>query len=102
MRTWTRHLSAARRPMGDFDKPPAISLATMERASKLCAGDAVKMQLDAQQRRQAADHMQERDDRIGSRYELGEAKRLEHKAELILDHGSVHGPGAEAGALGCA
>ena len=67
------------------DEPPTLSLATMERVSKLSAADAVKMQLDAQQHRQVADHMQERGDRIGPRFELAEAERLEHEAELILD-----------------
>jgi hypothetical protein len=69
----------------DPDKPPALSLATMERLSSLGSSDAVKMQLDAQQRRQAAVHMQERGDRIGPRYELAEAERLEQEADLILD-----------------
>ena len=67
------------------DKPATITLATMERLASLDAGDAVKMQIDAQQRRQAAVHMQERGDRIGPKYELAEAKRLEHEAELTLD-----------------
>ena len=67
------------------DEPPTLSLATLKRLASLDSGDAVKMLLDAQQRRLVADHMQERGDRIGHRFELAEAKRLEHEAELILD-----------------
>jgi hypothetical protein len=67
------------------DEPPTLSLATLKRLANLDSGDAVKMLLDAQQRRLVADHMQERGDRIGHRFELAEAKRLEHEAELILD-----------------
>jgi hypothetical protein len=67
----------------DPDKP--LTLATMERVSKLSAADAVKMQIRAQQHRKAADYMQESGDRIGPRFELAEAERLEHEAELILD-----------------
>src|SRR6478609_10483413 len=57
----------------------------MERVSNLSAGDAVKMQICAQHHRKAADHMQERGDRIGPRFELAEAKRLEREAELVLN-----------------
>jgi hypothetical protein len=67
------------------DEPPTLSLATMERVSKLGAGDAVKMQIRAQHHRKAADHIQACGDRIGPRFELAEAERLEHEAELILD-----------------
>jgi hypothetical protein len=66
------------------DKPGAISLATMERLSALDSGDAVKMHLDAKQRRLAAEDMQTRGDQVGPRYELAEAERLEQEAELIL------------------
>ena len=69
----------------DPDKPPTLTLATMERVSKLGGADAVKMQLDAQQHRLAAVYMEERGDRIGPRFELAEAERLEHEAELVLD-----------------
>ena len=69
----------------DSNEPPTLSLATLKRLANLDSGDAVKMHLDAQQRRLVADHMQERGDRIGHRFELAEAKRLEHEAELILD-----------------
>ena len=57
----------------------------LERVSKLTSADAVKMQIRAQQHRQAADYMQARGDRIGPRFELAEAERLEHEAELVLD-----------------
>jgi hypothetical protein len=67
------------------DKPPTLSLATMERVSKLTSADAVKMQIRAQQHRQAADFMQAHGDRIGPRFELAEAERLEREAELVLD-----------------
>ena len=43
------------------------------------------MQIRAQQHRKAADYMQARGDRIGPRFELAEAERLEHEAELVLD-----------------
>jgi hypothetical protein len=69
----------------DPDKPPTITLATMERVSKLGAADAVKMQIRAKQHRKAADYMQASGDRIGPRFELAEAEQLEHEAELILD-----------------
>ena len=69
----------------DPDEPRTISLASLERISSLGSGDAVKMQLHAQERRQAASHMEARGDRIGPRYELKEAERLEKEAELILD-----------------
>jgi hypothetical protein len=70
----------------DPDEPPTLSLATMERVSNLSAADAVKMQIRAQHHRKAADHMQERGDRIiGPRFELAEAKRLEREAELVLN-----------------
>src|ERR1700732_4425061 len=69
----------------DTDEPPTLSLATLARLSSLGSGDAVKMQLHAQERRQAADHMQARGDRIGPRYELAEAARLGQEAGLILD-----------------
>jgi hypothetical protein len=67
------------------DEPPTLSLATLKRLANLDSGDAVKMLLDAQQRRLVADHMQERGDRIGHRFELADAERLQHEAELILD-----------------
>jgi hypothetical protein len=68
------------------DEPPTLSLATMERVSKLGAADAVKMQIRAQQHRKAADHMRAHGDRIiGPRFELAEAKRLEREAELVLN-----------------
>jgi hypothetical protein len=67
------------------DEPPTLTLATMERVSKLGAANAVNMQIRAQQHRKAADYMQARGDRIGPRFELAEAERLEHEAELVLD-----------------
>jgi hypothetical protein len=38
----------------------------------------------------ATDHMQERGDRIGPRYELAEAERLEQEAELNPEDRHMH------------
>jgi hypothetical protein len=65
--------------------PPTISLATMERVASISATDAVKMQLEAQKHRRAADYLEADGDRVGPRFERAEARRLEQEAELALD-----------------
>ncbi len=69
----------------DPDKPPTLTLATMQRISKLGAADALKMQTRAQKHRQVADYLQAHGDCVGPRFELAEAEQLEHEAELVLD-----------------
>jgi hypothetical protein len=59
--------------------------AMMARAATKSAADAVKMQLEAQRKRQAADHLEARGDRVTPRFERAEADRLEQEASLILD-----------------
>jgi hypothetical protein len=64
--------------------PPTISLA-MEQAAGLSAADAVRLQVRAQKHRRVADYLEADGDRVGPRFELAEAKRLEQEAELALD-----------------
>jgi hypothetical protein len=68
----------------DPDEPPAISPDDMERLG-LDSGDAVKMRLEAKQRRLAAERMRTCGDLVSPRFELAKAERLEQTAELLLD-----------------
>src|SRR5690348_3946193 len=59
--------------------------ATMQRAAGKGSADAVKMQLEAERKRQAADHLEAMGDHVGPRFERAEADQLEQEASLILD-----------------
>jgi len=73
-------------PADAADPPePALDVASMKRAAATSAGDAVKMQLRAQELRRRADWAQDHGDVVGPRIDRREAEQLEHVVELALD-----------------